>query len=126
MKEFHFSDYIEVLTETYNIIIYSPIYSNRIGLYLGSENEKPIKEISLINSKLTIHYLDGQKKRLEDKIMSIRIDGTFFKRKMKISIEGNLLKYSTNDAILYNLDINKAYNYDALKPNIKTKTINKK
>lgn len=126
MKEFHFSDYIEVLTETYNIIIYSPIYSNRIGLYLGSENEKPIKEISLIDSKLTIHYLDGQKKRLEDKIMSIRIDGTFFKRKMKISIEGNLLKYSTNDAILYNLDINKAYNYDALKPNIKTKTINKK
>lgn len=111
-KEFLFSDSIEVVMDKDDVMLYTPIYSKELGLYLYNEEEYPIKEIYLVNSKLTIHYLNGIIRQLEGTVLSITVDDKLFKRRMKTGIEGNLLKYDYDDALFYDLDVKKAYDYE--------------
>lgn len=115
-KEFVFSsDYIEITTKEYDSIIYTPIYSENKGLYLYTEDEKPIKNIMLINSGLIINYLDGENRLMDNIVMSITIDDKSFKRRMNEGISGSLFKYSVIDAHFYELEVEKAYDYELYK-----------
>ena len=98
-KELIFSsDYIEVLTSNYDTIIYTPVYSEEVGLYLSLEDEKPIKDITLLNSCLIINYLSGETKLVDLPIISITVEENYFKRRTDKGIIGTLFKYSLNDA----------------------------
>lgn len=113
-QEISFSDNINILTNGYDSIIFNPVYSDVLGIYLYSDGEKPIKYITLDNSIVTLYYLDGDFKVLNTPIMSIEVDEYRFKRRMKTGINGNLLKYSNEDAILYNLDMTMAFPKEVL------------
>lgn len=119
----YFSDYIEIITDTYETILYSPIYSSELGLYLSKEDDRPIKEILLIDSKLTIHYLDGEEKEINKMAMSIMVEENLFRKRMKNTISGNLFKYDKKDALIYNLDMTKALDYEVMKPFKKKKSL---
>ena len=108
-QEVHFSDHISILTYEYDSIVFNPVYSENVGVFLYSEGEKPIKYITLNDSIITLYYLDGDTKSLEGTILSVDVEDIRFKRRMKISINGNLLKYSKEDAIYYDLDMTKAF-----------------
>lgn len=121
--ELYFSDHIEIINSAYDTTVYSPIYSEKLGLYLFNENEKPIREILLNESVLTIYYLDGEKKVLDDKVMFIRVFDIRFNKRMKMTIAGNLFKYDKKDALLYNLDMTKAFDYEIEKHNTRKRSI---
>lgn len=111
-KELVFSsDYIEILTKDYDTIIYTPVYSEELGLYLSSESEKPIKDILLFNDNMIINYMDGKKKLLDTQLTSVTVNDIYFKRRTNISICGTLFKYSINDAQLYELETDKSIDY---------------
>lgn len=114
--DYMFSDYVEVVTSSYDCydyetIIFTPVISSEIGLYLYSENYKPIKNIFLQGSRLVIHYIDGSEELLERKVESVLISGDNFKQKMRINIEDKLFRYGVSEAALYNLDMTKAFNH---------------
>ena len=108
-KKISFSDSIEILTEEYDYLIYTPVFSSEIGLYLYCDDEKPIKFIELINSKLLIYYVDGGVRCLNSNVLLVNIDDSRFQRRMKSSLSGNLLRYSIYDANYYDLDVSKAF-----------------
>lgn len=122
-KEFLFSDCVEIVTNTYDNIIYSPVYSEEIGLYLYCEDHKPIKNIFLNGSKLFIHYIDGTEEMPQFDVRTVLINGNNFKRKMKSDIEDMLFRYGVSEANRYNLDITKAYDYRAHMPNVKKRSL---
>ena len=123
-REFSFSsDYIEILTNNYDSIIYTPVYCENKGLYLYTEDEKPIKDITLINSGLIINYLDGENRLIDNIVMSITIEDSSFKRRMKKSIIGTLFKYSVNDALLYELEIINAFDYETIDPKTRKRSL---
>lgn len=111
-REFVFSsDYIEILTKDYDTIIYTPAYSQNLGLYLSSEGENPIKDILLFNSSMIINYIDGKKKLLDISLISVIVNDIHFNRMTNTSICGTLFKYSINDAQIYDLEVEKSVNY---------------
>ena len=112
--EIHFSDYINILTSNYDSIIFNPVYSKVLGVHLYCEGESPIKCIMLDDSIVNVFYLDGSVKTLEGKVLSIDVDDNRFKRRMKMGINGNLLKYSSDDAKYYKLDMSKAFPKEVL------------
>ncbi len=119
-KEFSFSsDYIEITTGTYDTLLFTPVYSKELGLYLCKEDDKPIKDITLINSRLIIRYLDGGRQLLDDIIISIEVQDKYFKRKTKSSINNSLFIYSLNDALFYDLEEKKAFDYEMIRKHAK-------
>lgn len=120
-KEFSFSDYIIVLTSTYDLIIFNPVYSNVLGLYLNTEDKKPIRELTLINGCLTIHYIDGEKEIIDECVLSIEVEDKSIRRRINTTIEGFLLKYDKEDAMHYNLNILKAFDYSLTEDSKKRK-----
>ena len=122
-KDIIFSDYIEMFTNSCDPIIYSPIYSDEYGLYLYNEDEKPIKYITIVDKYLTIYYVDGEIKTLDDIIFNINIEESRFKRRMGTSIQGGLVQYTVDDAAYYNLDISKAFPNDVMKPHIRKRSL---
>ena len=122
-QEVHFSDYINILTNEYNSMVYNPVYSELVGVYLCSDNDKPIKFITLNNSILTLYYLDGDIKSIEGNILSVEVEDIRFKRRMKIGINGNLFKYSKEDAVFYNLDMSMAFPSDVISGNIRKRSL---
>ena len=111
-KELIFSsDYIEILTNEYDTIIYTPVYSEKVGLYLSLEGDKPIKDILLFNSNIIINYIDGKKKLLDISLMSVTVNDTHFKRRTNTSICGTLFKYTITDAQIYELEVEKSVDY---------------
>lgn len=120
-KEISFSDYIIVLTSTYDLVIFNPVYSNVLGLYLNIEDKKPIRELTLINGCLTVHYIDGEIEIIDENVLSIEIDDKSIRRRLNSTIEGNLLKYDKEDAIYYNLNILKAFDYSLTRDSKKRK-----
>ena len=64
-KEVRFSDYIEIVNDKYDTMLYNPVYSEKDGLYLYSEDDMPIRYISLIKSKMFICYLNGLIKQID-------------------------------------------------------------
>ncbi len=112
-KDFCFTDSIEVLMDNYDFILFTPVYSMELGLYLSTEDDKPIKQIVLLNSKLTVYYVDGMIRQSQNSVLSILVDDKFFKRRIKTGILGDLFKYSYDDATFYGLDVSKAFDYRA-------------
>lgn len=104
MNFIQFCDYIEVTTIDDNVYIFNVARNKYAGLLLLYEDDYPIKEISLTDSKLTIHYINGEAKIIHEEVKNINIDDYRFRRKYLISIEGTLLKYTEDMAIKYNLD----------------------
>lgn len=125
-REIKFSDYIIFDTSSYESIIYNPVYSEAIGLYLYNEDEKEISYISIENSKITLHYLDGETRVLNEDIISVVVEDDIFKKRTKKSISGNLLYYDKEAALLYNLDMTKMVTAEIVKSNKKTKKLLKK
>ena len=111
-KELCFTDYIEIVTDTYDTLIYSPVFSSTLGLYLFNEDEKPIRDISLINHTFIVSYIDGRIRVMDSEILSVKISDVFFNRRMKMSIDGNLFKYDKAAAMYYDLDISKSIDYE--------------
>lgn len=114
-REIRFSDYVEFMTERYDIFIYNPVYFDGIGFCLIDDNDKPIKYIQLIDSILTIYYLDGSEQVIDIPIMSITVDERRLTKRADCGISGKLFKYDKKDAIYYNLDMTKALDYDVIK-----------
>lgn len=114
-RKFCFTDYIELLSEKDDSILYSPVFSSNLGLYLFNEEEKPIRDILLINYDVIINYVDGTIRVLDDKIVSVEISDNLFKRRMNITIVGNLFRYDKVAALHYDLDITKAIDYENYK-----------
>lgn len=116
-KELVFSsDYIELMTYNYDSIIYTPVYSEKDGLYLSAEDENPIKDITLLNSNLIINYLNGETKLVDISIMSVTVYDNHFKRRTNNSIIGTLFRYSVNDAHKFELDVEKSFDYETIIP----------
>lgn len=122
-KEFLFSDCIEVATNAHDEIIYTPIYSEKIGLYLHCEDHKPIKYIFLNGSKLFINYIDGTEEMSQFNVETVLINGNNFNRKMKFDIADVLFRYGVSEANRYDLDITKAYDYKKYIPNVKKRSL---
>ena len=122
-KDIIFSDYIEIFTNGCDPIIYSPIYSDEYGLYLNNEDDKPIRYITVIDKYLTIYYVNGEIKTLEDVIFNINVEESRFKRRMGTSILGNLFQYTIEDALYYNLDLSKSFPSDVMKPHIRKRSM---
>lgn len=122
-KKFCFSDYIEVLTSDYDYILFNPVYSNNMGLYLQNEEEKPIEYIVLVNSRIFMFYVDGGFKELDVSAVSIKVHDELFKRRFKYGFEGTLLKYDYDAAICYNLDVTKAIDKKNESANIRKRSI---
>ena len=122
-KEFLFSDCIEVATNAHDEIIYTPIYSEKIGLYLYCEDHKPIKYIFLNGSKLFINYIDGTEEMSQFNVETVLINGNNFNRKMKFDIADVLFRYGVSEANRYDLDITKAYDYKKYIPNVKKRSL---
>ena len=121
-KQFSFStDYIEIITDDDDILIFTPVYSNKLGLYLYNEDEKPIKDILLLNSELIYNYVTGEKKLTGKNVLSVKIEDKHFKRRMKENINNNLFKYSVNDALFYDLDVKQSIEYGKNKTKKKIK-----
>lgn len=108
-NEITFSDHVEIITNTYDILLYSVYYSNQLGFYLYCEDDNPIVEATLIDNTLTLYYFDG-KVRIVNDIMAAKVDDSCLK-KINCGIEGNLLRYDREDALFYNLDMTKAFDY---------------
>ena len=125
-KDIKFSDYIIFDTSSYESIIYNPVYSKELGLYLYNEDEKGISYISIENDKITLHYLDGETKVLDQDIISITVEDNIFKKRTKKSISGNLLYYDEEAALLYDLDMTKIVTTEIVKSNVKTRKLFKK
>ena len=111
-REFHFSDCIEVVTDEYDSVLYNPVYSEKFGLYLYSEDDMPIKYLSLIKSKMFIFYLNGTIKQFDATIISINVSDELFSRRIKSGILGELLKYDYDSSVIYDLDNAKAFDYE--------------
>ena len=122
-KEIRFSDYIMLETSTYDLIIYNPVYSEELGLYLYNDDEKPIRNISIDNSRVTLHYLDGEIKTLKHYIMSVSVEDTLFRRRTNKSISGNLFYYDKDEAIFYDLDVTTAVTREIVRSHIKKKVL---
>lgn len=123
-KEFVFlSDYIEILTCEYDTMIFTPVYSEEAGLYLGMEDEKPIKCITLLNSNLIIDYLNGQTKLIDIPVISVTIQDSHFIRRVNRSFVQTLFRYSANDAQKYELDIEKAFDYKTVEVKTRKRSI---
>lgn len=111
-REFRFSDYIEIVNDKDDTILYNPVYSEKNGLYLYSEDDMPIRYISLIKSKMFICYLNGLIKQLDDEIRSINVSDELFSRRIKSGILGELLQYDYDSAVVYELDVTKSFDYE--------------
>ena len=74
-------------------------------LYLQGEDERLIKELQIINSRLLIYYLNGEVGEIEN-IKEINVFDYRFRRKYFFGIEGTFLSYTEDMAIKYNLDKN--------------------
>lgn len=111
-KEVRFSDYIEIVNDKYDTMLYNPVYSEKNGLYLHSEDDMPIRYISLIKSKMFICYLNGLIKQVDDEIRSINVSDELFARRMKSGISGELLQYDYDSAVEYDLDVTKSFDYE--------------
>ena len=122
-KDMIFSDYIEIFTNGCDPIIYSPIYSDEYGLYLHNEDDKPIRYVTINDKYLTIYYVDGEIKTINDTIFNINVEESRFKRRMKTSIQGNLFHYTISDALYYNLDVTKAFPDDVMKSYTRKRSI---
>ena len=122
-KEIRFSDYIMLETSSYDSIIYNPVYSEELGLYLYNDDEKPIRYISIDNSRVTLHYLDGEIKTLNYYIMSVTVEDTFFRRRMNKGISGNLFYYDKDEASFYDLDMTTSVTSEIVNSHIKKKTL---
>jgi len=102
-------------------ITYSPVYSDVLGIYLRDEAERVIRELTLVDSKLTVHYSDGEDIALESDVMFIMIDDRRFRRRTNVSLSGFLFKYDIEDAMLYNLDMTKALDYKVMNLGVRKK-----
>ena len=111
-KDFCFSDCIEIVTDKYDMMLYTPAYSKELGLYLYSEDDMPIQYISLIKSKMFIFYLNGMIKQFDGIIRSINVSDKLFSRRIKNGILGELLKYDYDSSVMYELDNSKAFDYE--------------
>lgn len=122
-KRIYFLDSVSVVTDSCNYFSYSPIYSDKLGLCLYNDNEKPIKEILLINYKLVIYYLDGTVKVLNDEVSSVKIYNTSLSKKMNMMIPGRLFKYDKESALIFKLDVTKAIDYASYKCKIRKRSM---
>lgn len=111
-NEFRFSDCIEIVTDKYDMMLYTPAYSEELGLYLYSEEDAPIKYISLIKLKMFIYYTSGAIKQFDGILRSINVSDITFNRRIKCGILGELLKYDYDSAVMYELDVTKAFDYE--------------
>jgi len=109
---FLFSDCIEFVTDKCDMFLYNPAYSEELGLYLYSEDDLPIRYISLIKSKMFIYYTNGAIKCLEGMLRSVNVSDFTFNRRVKCGILGELLKYDYDSAVMYKLDVTKAFDYE--------------
>lgn len=103
-----FCDNIEITTDN-EVYIFNVVWVKEKGFYLQDEDELLISRLSLLDSKLSIYYANGEIKELNEKIMTINIDDYRFRRKYITGIEGTFLKFSEEMAIKYNLDKELAY-----------------
>jgi len=103
-----FCDYIEVITDN-NTYIFNIVWTKENDLCLQYEDELLIRELKLSKDKLTINYINGEIKELEEEIKKININDQRFRRKYPFNIEGSLLKYTEDMAIKYNLDKELSY-----------------
>lgn len=97
-----FCDYIEIETKD-DVYIFNLVCTKDNKLYLQYENESLIKELTLLNSKILIFYVNGDIKEINE-IKNIYIDDHRFRRKYFLNIEGTFLKYTEDMAVKYNLD----------------------
>ena len=111
-REFRFSDCIEIVNDKYDCVLYNPVYSEKLGLYLYSDDDMPIQYISLIKSKMFICYLNGLIKQYDGDIRSVSVSDELFSRRVKSGILGELLKYDYDSSIMYELDSKKAFDYE--------------
>ena len=111
-REFRFSDFIEVVTDKYDSVLFNPVYSENLGLYLYSEDDMPIQYISLIKSKMLICYLNGMIKQFDANIISINVSDELFSRRIKSGILGCLLRYDYDSSVIYELDSTKSFDYE--------------
>ena len=111
-REFRFSDCIEVITEKYDSVLYNPVYSENLGLYLFSEDDIPIQCLTLIKSKMFICYMNGLVKQFDGNIIAINVSDELFSRRIKSGILGQLLRYDYDSSIIFELDRTKAFDYD--------------
>lgn len=109
-KEILFSDYIELCNKNDDSYLYNFAYSLDLGLYLNSEDEKPIKSIALIESKPYLFYIDGDEKIIDDEIVSVKIMDKTLKQKLNISVVGNIFHYDLKSARKSELDISHSLN----------------
>ena len=110
-KKIFFLDSVSVVTYTCYYFLYSPVYSDKLGLHLHNDNEKPIRESLLVNYKLVIYYLDGTVKVLNDEVSSVKLYNSNLSKKMNMIIPGKLFKYDKESAVIFKLDVTKAIDY---------------
>lgn len=103
-----FCDNIEITTENDEVYIYNIAWTKNNRICLQYEDEPLIRELNFRDSKMTIHYVNGEIKEIEN-IKTITIDDNRFRRKYLFNIEGTLIKYTEDMAIKYNLDKELSY-----------------
>ena len=123
MMNYCSSDCVIFTTESYDFLIFNPVYSHNNGVYLFCEGDKPIKYLYIINSCLYIHYMDDTEKTIGISVSSVVVDDNIFKRKYHVGVEGCLLRYGVEDALKYNLDVQKAFPDSKIIPKIRKRSM---
>ena len=100
-----FCDYVELTTNNDDVYSFNIVWIKSNKFYLQGEDERLIKELQIINSRLLIYYLNGEVDEIEN-IKEINVFDYRFRRKYFFGIEGTFLSYTEDMAIKYNLDKN--------------------
>ncbi|MBQ8192993.1 MAG: hypothetical protein IJZ46_02865 [Bacilli bacterium] len=100
-----FCDYVELTNNNDDVYSFNIVWIKSNKFYLQGEDERLIKELQIINSRLLIYYLNGEVDEIEN-IKEINVFDYRFRRKYFFGIEGTFLSYTEDMAIKYNLDKN--------------------
>jgi len=106
IREIKYCDYIEIIDDKDNTSVYD-VYSvcnPEFALYLKEEAGDYIKKLEIKDSKLIVHYANGNELKINNKIQTINIYDLRLKRRYKIGICGTLLQYDLSMALKYGLN----------------------
>lgn len=110
-KGIRLCDYIEIVDENDDILVYNVFYNKEYGYCLITEDEPLIKFLHINNSVLESYYINGERRVKAEQIKSILVNDSWLASKEKgFAIEGSLLQYTFDMAVKY--DLNKEENYD--------------
>ena len=101
-----FCDYVELTTNNDDVYSFNIVWIKSNKFYLQGEDERLIKELQIVNSRLLIYYLNGEVDEIEN-IKEINVFDYRFRRKYFFGIEGTFLSYTGDMAIKYYARYNK-------------------